>query len=293
MSMLRKKEGFQGQRAIVMPRTVLSSQCVGHPVTAGMFITDIGYYPKAKFHYRERQHGAEQHILIYCTDGKGWVKIKKNKYELTSGNFIVIPAGTSHVYAAEETNPWTIYWVHFRGHLSAELIRMLKENFSKVDFHDSRIRLFEEIYSTLENGYSTENLCYASLCLYHFLSSFIFPANYNVVDNKEKKDTSNRSIQFMQENLDKMLSLEEIAKSIHLSASHYSAIFRKKTGFSPIEYFNQLKAQKACQYLLFTDLQVKEIAYQLGFEDQYYFTKMFHKLMGVTPNEYRTKRAPK
>ena len=81
-----------------------------------------------------------------------------------------------------------------------------------------------------------------------------------------------------------------MAKWVNLSGSHFSFIFKKKTGFSPIEYFNHLKVQKACQYLLFTDLRVKEIADKLGIEDPYYFSRMFTKLMGMSPGTYRTKR---
>jgi len=94
----------------------------------------------------------------------------------------------------------------------------------------------------------------------------------------------------MQENLSQMLTLGDIAASVNISVPHFSSIFRKKTGFSPIEYFIHLKVQKACQYLLFTDLRVKEIAEKLGIEDPYYFSRMFHKLMGVSPNLYRVKR---
>jgi len=87
-----------------------------------------------------------------------------------------------------------------------------------------------------------------------------------------------------------MLTLKEIAEGVNLSGSHFSFIFRKKTGFSPIEYFNHLKVQKASQFLLFTDLRIKEIADKLGIKDPYYFTRMFTKLMGVSPATYRTKR---
>ena len=51
-----------------------------------------------------------------------------------------------------------------------------------------------------------------------------------------------------------------------------------------------LKVQKACQYLLFTDLRIKEIANKLGIEDQYYFSRMFTKIMGMSPVAYRIKR---
>ena len=76
----------------------------------------------------------------------------------------------------------------------------------------------------------------------------------------------------------------------NLSPSHIATTFKKKTGFSLIEYFNQLKTQKACQYLLFTDLRVNEIANKLGIEDPYYFSRMFTKILGVSPVRYRSKR---
>jgi AraC-like DNA-binding protein len=87
-----------------------------------------------------------------------------------------------------------------------------------------------------------------------------------------------------------MPRLSEIAESVNVSVSHYSFLFRQKTGFAPMEYFNQLKIQKACQYLLFTDLRIKEIAQQLGIDDPYYFSRMFTRLMGLSPKEYRIKR---
>jgi AraC-like DNA-binding protein/mannose-6-phosphate isomerase-like protein (cupin superfamily) len=292
--MLRKKEGFEGQRAIVLPRKILVKYCSTNPLISGAFITDIGYYPKAKHHYRERIHGIDQNILIYCLEGQGMVKIKEEEYELNPGDFILIPAGTAHHYAANEANPWTIYWVHFKGHMATNIINTFQEKNSSykgaINYQDSRIRLFEDMYSNLEMGYSRDNLCYINMCLPYFLTSFIFNANYNMADKKRSNDTINCSINFMQKNIDKMLTLDSLAESVHLSASHFSFLFRKKTGFSPIEHFNHLKVQKACQYLLFTDLRIKEIADKLGMEDQYYFSRMFTKIMGMSPVAYRIKR---
>ena len=292
--MERKKEGFDGQRAIVIPRKILAKYCSINPLIAGAYITDIGYYPKAKYHYRERTHGSEQHILLYCQEGRGSAVINGQEYQLNPGEFIVIPNGIPHKYAADETTPWTLYWVHFKG----DITKGLFDNFiSKngnfkgyVDHNDSRTHLFEDLYLNLEMGYSNEILCYVNLCLLHFLSSFLFRENYNFATTKQSIDTVNLSISFMQKNIDKMLTLKEIAEGVNLSGSHFSFIFKKKTGFSPIEYFNHLKVQKASQFLLFTDLRVKEIADKLGIKDPYYFTRMFTKLMGMSPATYRTKR---
>ena len=292
--MERKKEGFDGQRAIVIPRKILAEYCSTNPLIAGAYITDIGYYPKARYHYRERAHGSEQHILLYCQDGKGTAVINGEEYQLNPGEFMVIPKEIPHNYAADEATPWTIYWIHFKGNIVTGLIDNFiskNGNFkSFVEHNATRTHLFEDLYQNLEMGYSNENLCYVNLCLLHFLSSFLFRENYNFADKKQSIDIVNISIGFMQKNIDKMLTLKEMAEGVHLSGSHFSFVFRKKTGFSPIEYFNHLKVQKATQYLLFTDLRIKEIADKLGIEDPYYFTRMFTKLMGMSPGTYRTKR---
>jgi len=91
----------------------------------------------------------------------------------------------------------------------------------------------------------------------------------------------------MQKNIEKGLSIADIANHVNSSASHFSALFKKNTGFPPIEYFNQLKIQKACQYLQFTKLRIREIAFQIGIDDPYYFSRLFTKTMGYSPKEYR------
>jgi AraC-like DNA-binding protein len=293
--MLRKKEGFTGQRAVVLPRKILTGFCMNNPMIEWLYITDIGYYPKAQYHFRQRVHGSEQHILIYCVEGKGNAHVMKKDYELRPGSFIIIPAGEQHNYAASEEDSWTIYWVHFKGSGSERLVTTLLQKINNhqgsVEFQAKRLGLFEDMYTCLERGYGNDNLCYANICLYHYISSFIYPDKFGLSEKKPDEDAVELSINYMQQNISQLLSLEDIARSVNFSASHYSSLFRKKTGFAPIEYFNHLKVQKACQFLLYTELRVKEIADKLGIEDAYYFSRMFSKLMGVSPNEYRAKRS--
>src|SRR5487761_2087853 len=104
----KKRDGFQGQKAVIIPRKILQRYCAKNPIISSLYLTDIGYYPKARFHYRERPNGSDQHILIYCKEGSGTVLIKKEKLYYHAGVFFIIPAKTAHVYAANEENPWTI-----------------------------------------------------------------------------------------------------------------------------------------------------------------------------------------
>ncbi len=290
-----KKDGFDGQRAIVLPKSILNKFCMDNQLINKAFITDIGYYPKARFHYRERSNGAEQNILIYCVEGKGQIELDKKKYRILPGDFFVIPHGKPHSYETDLLNPWTIYWCHFKGEQTDEIINQifLRHNSlkSSIPFTDSRIELFNKLYTYLEKGYSFENISYVNLLLPQFLASFLFYEKFNLNIEDHSEDIVNISIHYMQENMFKVLTLKTLAQYVNSSPSHYSAVFKKKTGFPPIEYLNHLKIQKACQYLQFTELRIKEIAFKIGIGDQYYFSRLFTKTMGFSPSDYREQRA--
>lgn len=290
-----KKDGFDGQKAVVLPKSVINKFCIHNPIINKAFITDIGYYPKAKFHYRERPQGAEQNILIYCVEGKGQITIDEKQHTINSGDFFVIPFGKPHHYKTDTHNPWTIYWCHFVGAQTDEIIKQIYIKYgslkASVPFTDSRIELFNQLYLNLEKGYSFENISYVNLLFPQFLSSFLFAEKFDVHLEDSEYDIIDSSILFMQENVFKQLTLGELAKKVNSSPSHYSAVFKKKTGFPPIEYLNHLKIQKACQFLQFTELRVKEIAFKVGIADQYYFSRLFTKIMGYAPSEYRNQRS--
>ncbi|MBO9728819.1 MAG: AraC family transcriptional regulator [Chitinophaga sp.] len=292
--MIRKKEGFQGQRMIVIPRNILNKNCAKEPVLTPLYITDIGYYPKALFHHRKRTQGADQHILIYCVDGKGTVTIKKETFTVQPGECFLLPRKLAHEYSADATDPWTIYWVHFLGSSANGLvdtaIREWNGHKTFLPHSPERLEQFETIYQPLARGYRQENLVYSNMNFWSFLASCIYPGVNKPGKSTQQHDAVDMAIDYMNNHLDKMLTLQQMAKSVNLSQSHFSFLFKNNTGFSPIEYFNHLKVQKACQYLLFTPLRIKEVAMQLGMEDPYYFSRMFTKVMGVSPNQYREKK---
>jgi AraC family transcriptional regulator of arabinose operon len=289
---VRLREGFAGQKLIVLPKKIITGFLNKDPVTRQIYITDIGYYPKAKHHYVERPAGISQHIIIYCTEGSGWLEINKKRVELLPSQFITIPANTPHRYAANTDKPWTIYWMHFKGDIAAFIVGLILKNTEnykpQLSFNEDRIKLFEDICFNLEKGYSEDSLRYVNMIFYHFLSSIIYENKFNHVD-KTEGDLVSKTIAHMQEKINVALKLEDLAAFVNLSASHFSASFKSKTGHSPIEYFNQLKIQKACQYLSFTNMAVKEIAFTLGIDDQYYFSRMFTRLMEISPTDYRKK----
>ncbi len=293
--MVKLKDGFRGERFIVLPPFVVEELRNGI-LSRELFITDIGYYPQARFHYRKRSaKEAEQYILIYCVEGEGWFTINDQTHEVSRFQFFILPKGQPHAYGSSSENPWTLYWLHFDG----ELARFFAQGFDRpTDIApgmnsriSERIDLFEEIFNTLSKGNGRNNLNYATSSLFHFLGSIKFLGEYRENSKFDEKlmETIDAVIHFMKENVGRRLTLQEIADHSGMSPSHFSSLFQKKTGYSPVKYFNQLKIQKACHYLDFTDMKVNQISPSLGFDDTFYFTRIFTKIMGVSPSEYRAK----
>lgn len=145
------------------------------------------------------------------------------------------------------------------------------------------------MFQNLELGYSPENLEYVSICLLHFLATLKYINQYREIKKIKSHDIVRDSISFMKQNIENSITLEDIAQHVNYSTSHFSTLFSRRTSYAPMEYYNSLKIQRACTYLQFSNLKIKEIAFKLGYYDQFHFSKVFRKEMEITPKEYRTK----
>lgn len=296
MNLIKIKEGFKGERSVSLPDDLLLAYS-REPLIGNLYVRKIGFFPRVKFHYVQKNAGCDYAMLIYCSEGKGWYRLKERTYPVIKNQYIIIPPGEPYAFWADEKEPWTIYWLHFRGRISNSFLTIspgpatiLPGEHSRVE---DRIRLFEEIYSCFSMGYIKEYMTYSSMCLYMFLASFTMLEQYRhtVIPTQREYPFSSRVIHYMKENIEHNLKLEEIAYYFKYSPSHFSMLFQKETGVSPINFFIRLKIQKACQYIELTNLKLNEIAVKLGFEEPAYFSRIFTKIMGMSPSAYRLKEA--
>jgi len=287
---MKKEDGFPGQISFVIPERILAI-VKENQLIAELHLTDIGYYPKARFHYRERPTGSEQMILIYCTEGQGEIRIGGTVHILSANQFFIISSKLPHAYRSDKNNPWSIYWIHFSGSKASQFTRFAGQSINTDSGTTSRINdridLFSEIFRNLDRGFSNETLEYVNLCLPHLLASFTHLSQFRLIKESGEKDPVAQSINFMLEQLTGKLKLAQIAAKTGLSASHYSRLFLNRTGHSPIDYFIQLKIQRACRLLDNPGQMIADVAREMGFDDQFYFSRVFRKVMGMSPGEYR------
>lgn len=105
-----------------------------------------------------------------------------------------------------------------------------------------------------------------------------------VSDNSRRIE---RTVQYMSQHLDKPLQASELAAVANVSLSHFFALFKQRMGCSPIDYFTRLRMRRACELLESTSARVKEVAAALGYDDPFYFSRVFKSLSAVAPLHYR------
>jgi AraC-like DNA-binding protein len=115
----------------------------------------------------------------------------------------------------------------------------------------------------------------------------LFPEKPRNDQKRSTGDTISDVISYMRSKLNDILSIKEMALKSDLSISHFSCLFHKATGVPPLEYFIRLKLERACILLYDSDIKIKDIASMLGYEDPYYFSRLFKKYMDMSPHQYR------
>lgn len=236
--------------------------------------------------------GVRDHFLIHLvTTGLGSYSIHEKTYRLGAGDLFLAKPNQVIVYTAHPTTPWEYYWVGFNGGIAAYLVQQLP--FTE-DMPVVKAQQPEVLRQSLHNIYLAKgNEAHHSARMAGYL--YLFLADLMQQTNKAAKKAPDlaaqyviSAIQFIQFNYSQDIGVDDIARAVGVSRSHLYRVFIASLGQSPIEYLTEFRIQEACTLLQTTNLSVAEVAYSVGFLDQFYFSRIFKKIKGVPPSQYTT-----
>jgi AraC family transcriptional regulator, arabinose operon regulatory protein len=286
-----RRDGFSGQHMLVLPGP-LAIEARGHPLLSGLCVTDAGYFPTAENHRVERPSGAPTNLAIVCLGGEGWVRSGGAAKAVTAGGFVWLPANEPHAYGSGGDKPWSILWAHFFGSEVAHWESLLGFSGESrpilVTLPDDRLEEIglERVYASLERGFAIRNLVSASAALRYSLS-VVLQLDTARMTPRSADERVALSIETLGADWQRSHRLSELATAAKVSVAHYSAIFRRQTGFSPIDYLIRLRIRHACRLLDTTLIPIGEVGRRTGYDDPYYFTRCFRRVMGFSPRTYR------
>ena len=110
----------------------------------------------------------------------------------------------------------------------------------------------------------------------------------NKVSDQRYLEIIDKAKQLIEENYkDEMMSLQYVASSVNISSNHFSAVFRKETGVTFIDYLTEVRMNAAKNLLVCTSMKTSDVGYEVGYRDSHYFSYIFKKSTGMSPKEYR------
>jgi AraC-like DNA-binding protein len=281
-----RAEGFVGQRLQVVPRPLVAA-ALQRPATSRLVVTDCGYFPRAAGHGRLRERGAAQAILILVTDGAGWGVVDGERHPLSSGQVLVIPAGVAHEYGADDTHPWTIWWMHVTGPDVPHLLQSARLSSARpvITLREPHkvAALIERALERLERDDSVPSMIGASGAAWHVLALL----SADQVSGRAHLDPVDVTLDYLQARVGRRVSVEEVADLVGLSQSRISEVFRAATGTSVLAYQTRLRMARARELLDTSDMGVASVARAVGYEDAYYFSRHFSRVHGQSPSQYR------
>ena len=284
---------------------------VNYPITSeedelwGLTITTVGYqiidekehYPPSKhpigYNFNvEKGRILNEYQLLYITNGNGVFTFGNSKQSclITEGKMFFLMPGVWHTYKPLKNTGWKEYWIGFKGEM---IDKIVNEGFFLNRAPVFNIGMNEEIidlyYKAIEIAHEERAGFQQALCgiVMNILGLMYYRDKTNDFEDEELINKINKSKIMMREDIYKNVTAEEIAKDLGISYSSFRRAFKELTGTSPSKYMLELKLNEAKLLLYKTNLPIKEISYNLKFENPDYFPIFFKKRTGQTPSEYR------
>lgn len=182
----------------------------------------------------------------------------------------------------------------------------VRENLKNSKYRDGSIVLevYKEILTLFYFGINTYNISipnqYEELQLYlencgtideviTYIKQYILQSLLNWMEEKKYVETRPIKVakQYISDNYYKALTLDIVSKEIGFNATYFSSMFKKETKMNFLDYLKKIRVENAKNLLLNTDQTVEDISYAVGYSDIKYFSRLFKKLTGLTPTEFR------
>ena len=250
-----------------------------------------GEHPRNYYFTHEHGRVLNEYTLVYITKGSGWLETHHCKRtEIHGGDVFLLFPGEWHNYSANIETGWTEAWIGFTGQLVDYLAgQQFFPRESPVIHVGVNEQLMDAFDRACKVAISQPPAYQQQLSGYVF---FLLSSIYSI--SKQPSGLNDTTLcqiiqakQFMNEHASEVLRMEDVAAHVGMGYSKFRKLFRNYTGFSPQQYFLNLKLEESKDLLLSTSLSSKEIAFRLGFDSASHFNRIFNQHQKRTPIEFR------
>ena len=251
-------------------------------------IDSIGYSKNpniTKFGPAQRK----QFILHFVISGKGYF----NGNEVCEGEgFVITPSLLEH-YFPDKENPWEFIWVISTDNKFKDILKVLNADSETRIFKHNATENLKTIVQTVKLKNNQIISSFEALEMFlHILKTF--KNGDNKLENKSNKDLYlDVAVNYIKNNIALSVNVKTLTDILGISQTYLHRIFKENFGVSTKQYISDYRLNEAKKLLIETELSVTQIAASVGFSDVLSFSKFFSKCVGISPQNYRTRKKTK
>lgn len=262
--------------------------------TIPLKVTSCGNYKmKSRDVFQTRRDkGRGDYQILYVDSGKGHFFIDGKEHIVPAGNMVIYYPNSPQLYRYYCKDKTSVYWVHFTGaHVQAIFDHYNIPRESGV-IHSGVSPDYQWLFSQIIRELQT-NRTKSDEMLTLLLINILMFVNRSLEMKTKFADTTEKEITYamyhFRENFNKEINIDDYARECNISVCWFIRCFKQVTGQTPLQYIISLRISNAQMLLETTDYTIAQIAQEVGYDNPLYFSRLFHKQTGVSPNQYRKK----
>ena len=230
--------------------------------------------------------------LFFCVlSGSGRLNYDGKTYYLKTGDCVFLDCRLPYSHETDNDSLWQLVWIHFYGAGLDAIYEEYKKNGGKTVFSSNSAEYYLETEKRIAEESSKEVLCRDTI-IFGLLSGLISNVVSEGVGTLSKSSAKQLPLavkEYLEAHFTEKVSLEGLANEFHINKFYLTRVFKANFGISITEYLMQQRITAAKSQLRFTDNTAESIAISCGINDAGYFCRLFKRIEGETPSEYRAR----
>ena len=236
------------------------------------------------------------YLFHYVISGTGILMADNAKgetqtYSIKSGQGFMIFPGQINTYYADQKLPWEYVWIEFDGLRVKEALDLTGLSINmpvyRPRFKDLREQMMNEMLYIVQHAKEPPFHLIGHLYLFFDYLTQSAKSTKLVQSSKMSDYYIKEAINFIEQNFQNNITIEDIAAVCGINRSYFGKIFRKSIGRSPQQFLMNYRMVKATELLKLTSLSIAEIGSAVGYENQLHFSRAFKTIYGISPREWR------
>lgn len=241
--------------------------------------------------YVSRRYGRKDYQLIYVVRGMGTFDLPDQRLELHEGNILIYLPKQPQYYIYNQIHNPEVYWVHFTGSQVEKILtefNLLPRQVHKIGISAEICMLFDKMIEETHLK-RPSFIALTNALLMHLLVMMSRSAAGSDSSAQSCIKEIEQAILMFHQNYQKRISIQEYARKCGISPAWFTRCFNQRTGVSPQQYLTDIRIKRSMELLLSTSHNITEVASQSGYDNPFYFSRIFKNNIGCTPSEFRQK----